>query len=214
MVYFVLVDILRSGSRGSGFFAHLMACLFAYYLVANSMREGVKSVTSGGKLILNTAFPRALLPLSAVINSFMRFLPTIIIYLPVHFASNLPVGPQLLWTLPILAMLLVMACGLTMLVAAGQVYFRDLSNFLPYALRIWIYISPILYFADEVPSRYDAILAMNPLAPLLTAWSEVLNAGHAPSAGSLLLGLAWTSVIFVAGVLFFTSREREFAVRL
>jgi teichoic acid transport system permease protein len=213
-VYFVLVDILRSGSRGSGFFAHLMAGLFAYYFVSNSMREGVRSVTSGGKLILNTAFPRALLPLSSVINAFMRFLPTVLIYAPVHIISGLPIGPHLLWTLPIVALFILLACGLSMIVAATQVYFRDLANFLPYALRVWLYMSPILYYAHEVPKRYDVILAVNPLAPLLTAWSDVLNAGHAPSAGDLGLGLAWAVAIFAAGAFFFISREREFAVRL
>ena len=43
-----------------------------------------------------------------------------------------------------------------MLVAAAQVYFRDLSNFLPYVLRIWLYVSPVLYYADEVPERLPA----------------------------------------------------------
>src|SRR5215210_9449886 len=49
-VYFVLVDILRSGSRGAGFFAHLMAGLFAYYFVSDAIRLSVKSVTGGGRL--------------------------------------------------------------------------------------------------------------------------------------------------------------------
>src|SRR3712207_1892689 len=39
LVYFVLVDILRQGSRGDEFFGHLMAGLFAYYFVSNAMRE-------------------------------------------------------------------------------------------------------------------------------------------------------------------------------
>src|SRR5438045_2851677 len=38
-VYFVLVDIIRPNTRGWGFFAHLMAGLFAYYFVSNSLRE-------------------------------------------------------------------------------------------------------------------------------------------------------------------------------
>jgi teichoic acid transport system permease protein len=213
-VYFILVDILRRGARDEDFFAHLMACLFAYYFVSNAMREGVKSVTSGGRLILNTAFPRVLLPMSSVINAFVRFLPTALIYIPVHILSGLPFGPHLLWVLPITALLFLLAAGLTMFVAAAQVYFRDLSNFLPYLLRVWLYVSPVLYFANEVPKRYDVILALNPLAPLLTAWSDVIILGHAPSAESLGLGLAWAAGIFVAAGLFFTSREREFAVRL
>jgi teichoic acid transport system permease protein len=213
-VYFVLVDILRPRSGGGVFFAHLMACLFAYYFVSNSMREGVRSVVKGGKLILNTAFPRALLPLSSVLNAFMRFVPTVVIYAPVHVLAGLPVGPHLLWVLPLVALLLVLASGLAMLVAALQVYFRDLSNFLPYLLRVWVYVSPILYYAREVPKRYEWILAINPLAPLLTAWSDVLNAGHAPSAGDVALGALWAFALFASGALFFVSREREFAVRL
>jgi teichoic acid transport system permease protein len=213
-VYFVLVDIIRPSSRGLDFFAHLMAGLFAYYFVSNSLREAVKSVVKGGRLILNTAFPRALLPLSSVITAFMRFIPTVIVYLPVHVIAGLPFGFHMLWILPIVMLLTVLAAGLSMFVAAAQVYFRDLSSFLPYILRVWLYVCPVLYYANEVPARYKWLLDVNPLAPLLTAWSDVLNAGHAPSAGSLALGAAWAFALFVAGGLFFTSREREFAVRL
>ena len=213
-VYFVLVDILRSGSRGPEFFAHLMACLFAYYFVQQSLQKGVKSVTSGGRLILNTAFPRVLLPISSVITAWMRFLPTILIYIPVHLLTDLPIGPELLWVFPILALLVGVATGLTMIVAAGHVYFRDLSGFLPYFMRVWLYISPILYYASEVPERYRVILSINPLAPILSAWSDVLNRGQAPEAGDLALGLGWALALIAVGGLVFMSREREFAVRL
>jgi teichoic acid transport system permease protein len=213
-VYFVLVDILRSGSRGSDFFAHLMAGLFAYYFVQQSLQQAVKSVTSGGRLILNTAFPRLLLPLSSVITAFKRFLPTAAVYVPVHVASGLPIGWTLLWVLPITALLVLLASGLAIFVAAAQVYFRDLSSFLPYALRVWLYISPVLYYADEVPDRYKPILSVNPLGQILSAWSDVINKGQSPSATSLAIGAAWAIGIFIAASLFFMSREREFAVRL
>jgi ABC-type polysaccharide/polyol phosphate export permease len=213
-VYFVLVDILRAGTRGAGFFAHLMAALFAYYFVNDAVRRSIRSVTSGGRLILNTSFPRTLLPLSAVITAFKRFLPTVAIYVPVHFLSGLPVSWAMLWLVPILVLMTILAAGLSMIVSAAQVYFRDLKNFLPYALRVWLYASPILYYAHEVPERYDIVLALNPLAPLLSAWSRVLDTAAAPSAEQLLLGAAWAIGLFVAGGLFFISREREFAVRL
>ena len=214
-VYFLLVDILRASTSHDGqFFAHLMAGLFVFYFVHNSITVGVKSVTKGGRLILNSAFPRALLPLAAVITAFMRFLPTFIVYIPVHIATGLPVGPELLWIVPIFALFALMAAGLSMLVAAAQVYFRDLSSFLPYVLRIWLYCSPVLYYAERVPERYRWILDVNPLGGLLTAWSDVLNRGHAPETTSMLLGLAWGAGIFVVAALFFMSREREFAVRL
>jgi teichoic acid transport system permease protein len=213
-VYFVLVDILRANTGGLEFFAHLMAALFAYYFVTDAIRQAVRSVTGGGRLILNTAFPRLLLPGASVITAFKRFLPTIVIFLPVFFAAELPVGAHLLWLLPVFALFTLLAAGLAALVAALQVYFRDLKNFLQYGLRMWLYASPILYLASQVPDRYDFLLVLNPLAPLLTAWSDVIDFGLAPDAADLALGAAWGFAFFVVGALFFVSREREFAVRL
>jgi teichoic acid transport system permease protein len=213
-VYFMLVEIVRSGSRGSEFFAHLMLGLFAYRVVSISVKQGARSVVGGGRLILNTAFPRALLPLASVMTAVLRFVPTLAIYAVMHVIAGLPVGPHLLWSLPILALIVVLASGAAMLTAAAQVYFRDLRNLLTYFLRIWLYASPILYYAEEVPERFEPVLWLNPLYPLLGSLSDVVNQGQSPSAGLTAAALAWAAGIFVVGALFFVSREREFAVRL
>jgi teichoic acid transport system permease protein len=99
-------------------------------------------------------------------------------------------------------------------VSSLQVYFRDLASFLPYLLRVWLYISPVLYYADEVPERYQILLSINPLGQLLTAWDEALNAGRAPGLDSMIIASVWAFGVLIAGFLFFVSREREFAVRL
>jgi ABC-type polysaccharide/polyol phosphate export permease len=213
-VYFVLVDILRGGSSRPGFFAYLVAGVFAYHLVSDAVRQGTKSVVSGGRLILNSAFPRVLLPLGSVISAVKRFLPTVAIYIPLHIASGLPVGPQLLWVLPLLGLLIVMSSGLAMIVGALQVYFRDLKDFMPYLLRVWLFASPVLYFADEMPEKYQFLLYVNPLGEVLAAWGEVLNFGGTPTAEQLAFSSAWAFGLLIAGFLFFVSREREFAVRI
>jgi teichoic acid transport system permease protein len=213
-VYFILVDILRGGSREEGFFAHLMAGIFAYYFISGTVRNATKSVVSGGRLILNTAFPRVLLPFSSVIISFKRFVPTMLIYVPVHLALGLPVGAELLWIFPLVGLMIVLASGLAMIVAALQVYFRDLKNFMPYLLRVWLYGSPVLYYAHEMPEQYRFLLDVNPLGQLLAAWSEVLNRGGAPTSHQLLVAAAWAFGFLIVGFLYFVSRERDFAVRL
>jgi ABC-type polysaccharide/polyol phosphate export permease len=213
-VYFVLVDIIRHGHRAPNSFAHLMGCLFLFQFVQDSVRQGAKSVVRGGKLILNTAFPRMLLPLSSVLTSFMRFLPTLVIFAIVHTYFGLPVNIHLLWVIPLVALTALQAAGFATLVAAGQVYFRDLSSFLPYLLRVWMYISPVLYFAKEVPDNYNVLLKINPMASLLTAWSDVIIFGHRPPYHDVAIGAAWAVGIVIVGSLFFMSREREFAVRL
>jgi teichoic acid transport system permease protein len=213
-VYFVLIDIVRRGNHPPGFFAHLTAGIFAYYFVSNSLRDGAKSVVTGGRLILNSAFPRMLLPLSSVITAFKRFVPTALVFVPIHVLSGLPVEPVLLWVVPLTLLLALLAAGFAMLAAAIQVYFRDLKDFLPYVLRVGLYASPVLYLASEVPDRYAILLDINPLARLIDAWTTVLYVGEAPSAHALAVGTAWAVGAFVVGAGFFMSREREFAVRL
>lgn len=213
-VYFVLVEILRDGQRGPQFLAHLMVTLFAFHFFSTCVSQGAKSVTRSGRLILNTAFPRTLLPLAAVLTAFVRFLPTMAVYAVMHLVAGLPLRPQLLWALPVLVELIVFATGVSLAVAAAQVYFRDLASFLPYLLRMWLYVSPVLYLASEVPDRLQAALSLNPMFPLLAAWSQAFNDVQAPSPVYLLQGGAWALGALLVGGLFFVSREREFAVRL
>src|SRR5262245_35097491 len=127
IVYFTLVFIIRGGGRGPIFLAHLMLCLFTFRLVSSSVSSGARSVVGGGRLLLNTAFPRLLLPLEAVLESVLRFLPTVIVFAVVAAIVGLPVGPQLLWVVPILVLMVVFGAGAAMFAGTAQVYFRDLT---------------------------------------------------------------------------------------
>jgi teichoic acid transport system permease protein len=213
-VYFVLVDIIRRGHKPPDYFSHLVVCIFAYYMVSGAVRDSVKSVVKGGKLILNSAFPRMLLPLSSVVVAFRRFVPTAIVYVPLHVLSGRPVTWNLLWVPALIVLFLMVATGFGLLVAAAQVYFRDLASFLPYVLRVTLYTAPILYTADRVPNGYTFLLNINPIARLLAAWNNVIHVGVGPGTVNLAIGAAWACAAMVVGLLFFLSRERDFAVRI
>jgi teichoic acid transport system permease protein len=214
-VYFMLVMVIRGGSRGIEFFAHLTAALFLFQLFAGSVREAVNSIVGGGRLILNTAFPRVLLPLSSVVGGFRRFLPTVPVYLVIHVIAGVAFGWAMLLAVPIVGLVLLMAAGFCCIVAAAQVYFRDLSGFLPHVLRIWLYSTPILYTAAEATDRgLGFLMWANPMAPLIRSWSSVIDDQKLPDGGVLAAGAGWAILFFVVGILFFVSRERELAVRI
>jgi teichoic acid transport system permease protein len=214
-VYFLLITVIRGGSRGADFFAHLVAALFLFHLFSQSVQQGANSIVGGGKLILNTAFPRILLPFSSVVWAFRRFLPTIPIAAVIHLIVGVPVGWAILFVIPIVAVTLLIAAGVACFVAALQVYFRDLSNLLPHVLRIWLYTTPILYTADQAIDRgLGVFLWLNPMAPVIRSLAATVDHQELPDATVFLGGLAWGIGLFLLGVLFFISRERELAVRL
>ncbi len=214
VVYFLLVSILRRDARGPDFFVHLLAGLFLYTFISSSISQGANSVVGGGRLILNTAFPRAVLPLSSVVVAFMRFVPTVVVLALAHAVVGLPVGWHLLGAIPVLFIVVLFTLGVAMLIATLQVYFRDTKSFLPYALRIWLYVSPVLWLVEEVPARLRTYVSFNPLYSMIGEWSDIIVRGESLNPQMFLAGAAWALAAFVVGALFFVSREREFAVLL
>ena len=212
-VYFVLIIII-GGTTDSARFAHLTASLFLFYLVSNSLTGGVKSVTAGQRLILNTAFPRIMLPISAVVIAIFKFLPTIIVFLVVKAVVGTPFTFEMLWAIPVLLITVFLALSLAITISCINVYFRDIASFLPYLTRTLLYLSPILYVASDLKPSLRVIEIFNPLFPILDSWSRAMVQGVAPELSSMLQGLAWATGFFLVGTYFFLSREREFAVRL
>jgi ABC-type polysaccharide/polyol phosphate export permease len=212
-VYYLLIIII-GGNSDSTRYAHLTASLFLFYLISNSLSSGVKSVTTGQRLILNTAFPRIMLPLSATIVALSKFLPTLVVFFVIRIVIGLPYSWEMLWAIPVLFIATLLALGLAIAISCVNVYFRDIASFLPYLTRTLLYLSPILYEASSLKPKLRSLEIFNPLFPILDSWSKTLVHAQVPQTSSMLQGLAWALGILIFGTYFFLSREREFAVRL
>jgi teichoic acid transport system permease protein len=212
-VYFLLIYVIGGNSDATRF-AHLTASLFLFYLIANSLTGGVKAITSGQRLILNTSFPRIMLPISAVVVAIFRFLPTLAVAFVIHALVGLPYSWQMLWAIPILLIAVMMGLGMAILMSCINVYFRDISSMLPYLTRSLLYLSPILYEASTVSDGIKAFQVFNPLFYLLDSWSRVMVHAQAPTTYGMVHAGIFAFAIFVVGTYFFLSRERDFAVRL
>lgn len=212
-VYFLLIVII-AGNSDKMRYAHLTACLFLFYFVNQSMSGGAKSVVKGGKLILNTAFPRLMLPMSAWLVAFIRFLPTMIVFFFIRGIMGLSWGWNMLWAIPVAVITGVFALGLSILISCSNVYFRDIGSFLPYFSRTWLYLSPILYEVTALKPNLKAFEIVNPLFPIMDAWSRSIVHNKVPHLESLLQGSAWALGTLIIGTYFFLTRERDFAVRV
>jgi teichoic acid transport system permease protein len=212
-VYFLLIVII-GGSGGALRYGHLTASLFLFYLISNSLSGGVKSVTAGQRLILNTAFPRMMLPISATVIAFFKFIPTLFVFFIMRTVLGLPFGWEMLWAIPIILIALVFALGVAILISTINVYFRDIASFLPYLIRTLLYLSPILYEASALKPELRILEHINPLFALLDSWSTAIVHAQTPELSSMLAASGWAFGVLLVGTYFFLSREREFAVRL
>lgn len=226
-VYYLLIIVLGgTGGKTSAMetLLHVVAGIFTWFYAQNAISLGAVSVTMGGKLILNQAFPRALLPFSSVISAVFMYLPSIPVYLAIYFiiffTSKSGVIPALNGSLVLLPLYLitltVAAYGLAMIFATMTVYFRDTSRFLGYLMRIWLYASPVLYPVSKLLShgtKGKVALYGNPLGTMMAGITEIWE-GQWPPMHYLEVSAFWALLCLVIGAWLFISRERDFAVRL
>lgn len=221
-VYFMLVTVLAGSPHSNPLmgFTVILSGLFSYYYTRNIVQLSSTSITGGGKMIMNMAFPKALLPLSSLFSSFMMYWPTLVVYAIAHAAAGRAVGIAFAWLVPIFVVQTVFSFGCGLFFAAMAVYFRDTSSLLPYALRIWIYLSPVLFTVSQAKEKLSAnpwllwIFKVNPLYPIIGSWNQVVLENRAPDGALMVYGTAWAVVALIGGAWFFLSREREFAYRI
>lgn len=236
LVYYLMITVLRGGASDLDYLVHLLGGLFLFFYVRNAMGTGATSVVAGGSMLLNTSFPRAILPLATVLAETFNYLPTFLVYLAFHLAD----GQALHWTMLLLPLmwlvLAVFAFGMALLAATTTVYFRDTSSFLPYMLRIWMYLSPVLLTFDELVELVAKVLNgggsieqgtlpaakvelasqlvyLNPMVGFLQTWNA-LTQGRLPSFTDVWTMVVWALIALAVGGWYFLTREREFAFRV
>jgi teichoic acid transport system permease protein len=215
-IYIFVVAVIRGGRAGPDAWATatmIIAGVFFFNYTRAALNEGGRSILNSKGLMLNSSFPRALLPLAEIYKGLLEFLPSIVLYAIIHLAAQRPVG-QGIFLLPLLFLLqTAMGIGMAFLVATATVYVRDTVNLLNYVTRILIFITPVIYPASSLTPALRAILSVNPLFPLFSAYQTIVLGG-VPSVGQVLLTTFWAVVFLVVGYRVFVSHERAFALRL
>jgi teichoic acid transport system permease protein len=215
-VYYLMRTIIKPVGTGAArnlVLSHLIWAVFFFQFVAGSMNYGARSMMNGRGMVLNSAFPRAVLPLFATLRAFLDFLPTLAVYAVFQYVLGQPFGLSLVMLPVVIALLTVLNMGLAFLLGAATVFFRDTANFLPYITRLLMYVSPVLFATYEIPKNLKPFLQWNPLYPFYAALEQIFRA-RMPSTTYLMQAGAWALFFWLWGVIYFLAKEREFAIRL
>jgi teichoic acid transport system permease protein len=215
-IYFFLIQVLRGGQggRGSSYqLTLLISGIFLFQFTRTSLNEGARSVVGGRGLLLNSAFPRALLPISAVYKGLLELMPAGAVYLVIHIAFGRPIGSGIAFLPLLLALHTALNLGLALLFAALTVFMRDITQLMQYLLRILFFVTPVLYPVSFLPPGVRTGMAFNPLFPVFVAYQEVIGGG-VPTNLQLVGALFWAVVFLIVGGGLFLSHERAFALHV
>ena len=219
LIYFVFVGIVSGGLGGTERLAFIISNLYVWVFMSTTITSGVNSIQGGaGGIMAQSAIPRAILPIASTLTSFNLFIRSLVAYIPIHFGAGRTFKIENLW-LPVLAILMAcLALGLAMLIAVLNVYVRDVSRLLPHMLRLWMYLSPVIWEYTRISGDgAESLARFNPMYPVMASWTVAFGGRVEGSDFSMVTGVLVFGAIAIAaltiGFLVFVSREDDFAIR-
>jgi homopolymeric O-antigen transport system permease protein len=185
--------------------------LLAWIYVSSSVSSASGSLVGNSELIRKVYFPRAIIPAASVLVPLVDMTIAVMILLAMMVYYRIRPSLELLLWPVIVFELVALTLGIGLILAAVNVKYRDVKHALPFAIQLWLFLSPIIYPVSMIPRRFRMWLALNPLTGII----EALRASVSPTKqlNWHLLGISAgiTLILFVAGVAYFKNTERAFA---
>jgi lipopolysaccharide transport system permease protein len=200
--YFVFTTVFRAGPiNGKSFLLFVAIALWPWLAAQEALSRGTVAIAGYAGLIRKVAFPHELIVYASVAATLVLqlagYLAVLVVLAlfgePVHFAG-------LLLAVPLWIVLAVAVTGLTLALAALQVFIKDIEHILMPVLMILMYLTPILYPLSLVPDGMKPWVAANPFGYLVNRLRDALLEGR--------IALVWGDAVavLVAVALYFGGR--------
>lgn len=190
----------------------VLAAVLPWQFFASALSEASMSLIGNTSLISKVYFPRLIIPLSAVVTAFVDFAITLVMLAALMAWYGVEPGARLLALPFFIAHCAVLALGLGLLLAALTVRYRDFRYVVPFTIQLGLFVSPVAFETSQVPERWRALYALNPLVGIIDGFRWSLLGGRAAIDPAVLAGsIVVTLLSLAAGVWYFRRTERGFA---
>jgi ABC-2 type transport system permease protein len=220
-LYLVFTKIVKFGEGVEFYPVYLLSSIVLFTFFSETTTRGVNSLVERENLLRKIRFPRMVIPLSVALHSLFNLGLNLIVVFGLVFASG--IEPTLDWLqIPLLILMLVFfTTGVTMLLSALYVRFRDVQPIWEVLLQLLFYGSPVIYVITTVPESFRQVAMFNPMAAILTQWRHAVIDQSAPTAGTAIGGLellvvpvAIVAAIFALGLWVFMRETPRIAENL
>jgi ABC-2 type transport system permease protein len=203
VLYVVFTEIVRFGGDVKHYPVYLLTAIVMFTYFSEATSRGVTSLVERENLLRKVRFPRMVIPLSVALHALFNLgLNLIVVFL---FVFSAGIDPRLDWLqmVPLLVLLVMFATGVTMLLSALYVRYRDMQPIWEVALQMLFYASPVIYVTSTFPDSVEREAMANPLTAIFTQARHVLIDPAAPTAAEAIGGSARLLIpLFVIVALF------------
>ncbi|MDR3349853.1 MAG: ABC transporter permease [Acidaminococcales bacterium] len=196
--------------REDNYAMFLFVALLPWGYFTGTLTGGCGVILAHSSLVDKVYFPREILPLAFSLSGLLNLCFGFTIVLPTLAFFGVPLTGNILWLPALLLIHAVLCSGISFIVSAVNVYFRDLEQIIGIAAMALYFMTPVMYPASLLPETIRAVLSFNPMFGLVLAYRDILFYGNPPDWQTLVYPAAASACVFVFGFCLFGRLQRNF----
>ena len=173
--------------------------------------------TANAQIFGKVYFPRIVAPMANVLSNMVKLFIQMLLFVGVlaYYLSQNDSTIHLTEEIYLLPVLILMMAGLSLgigiIISSLTTKYRDFKNFIGFGVSLLMYASPVIYPISAVKDKgYGALLAYNPIAPIIETFRYIFTGhGSLDWGGLMISGMATISILFF-GLVLFNRVERTF----
>ncbi|TQR43699.1 ABC transporter permease [Paenibacillus popilliae] len=210
VIYSVVFSIImRMNIENYPMFLFVAMLPWTYFQSAIMSSSGI--IIRNGSLVKKIFFPREILPISTVLGAAINYLFGIVILIP----SLIFFGISIKWTISLFPIILIiqtiLTLGISYIVSALTVFFRDLEHIIGIIFTAAFYITPIIYPVTMAPEKFQKWFYLNPMTTIVESYRDILFYGKIPSLSNLSVSLITAVIFLLLGQYLFSKMQKRFA---
>lgn len=216
IVVYIIVFSLIFPSGIENYYIYLIVGMMPWNFFAESIREGAGSIVHQADMTKKIYFPREVLVISSVTSRFINFLMTYAVVFVIILASGIGVSASALMYLPLILIAeYIFSLGIALMLAAIDVYFRDVEHIVSVLLMAWVWGTPVMYARGAAGTgMLGKVVDFNPLTWFIDVYHTILYNKEAPNSAAMIMCLAIGIIALIIGEIVFIRLEKNFAEEL
>ncbi|EWS81412.1 phosphate ABC transporter permease [Brachybacterium phenoliresistens] len=214
--YFLIFGVILKTTREGidNFAAYLIIGVLMFRATSTAITSAPSSLHNSRAMIRAFSFPRAAIPISAVLRQGMQMLWAVGAMLVMIMVLGEHELPNIMWPmiLPVLALQWMMNLGLSFIFARLGFQIPDVSQLMSFVSRVLMYGSGVIFPIERFLTHPVAasVIQVNPVYQMLRAYRGILQHGTMPPPDAWLILGAWSLGLLVGGFVYFWRGEASY----
>lgn len=188
--------------------------LVPWTFFTTSVSQSAWTIISNGNIVKKVYFPREILPISIVTSAMINFLISTIIIVAFCLIYGLGLTKYIIFFPLVLIIQYILQLAISFVLSAFTVYLRDLEHFIQIILQVLFYATPIVYAAQDIPTAFQMVMKLNPMAHIINGYRSIFYYQTMPDLKALFILLAISVIACIGGYFIFRKLQKGFAEEL